>query len=121
MRFLNASSMPSHVLGAGKHKRTRNLSGSIWNLFCHIENASKIPKIKEQTFFLCEPLKPMLNTTEEFLKLTFLKGRGKKQVGLRFERGCGSHYAAFFREDSAFSAYELFIIKAESSWLHCGY
>lgn len=62
----------------------------------------------------------MLNTTEEFLKLRFLKRWGKKRVGLRFERGCGSQYEAFFRENSAFSVYEFLTIKAESSWLCCG-
>lgn len=59
----------------------------------------------------------MLNTTEEFLKLRFLKGGKKIQVCLRFESGCDSHYEAFFRENSAFSVYELFIRKAGSSCL----
>ena len=44
-----------------------------------------------------------------------------EQPGLRFQRDIvNGHCEAFFRENSAFGVYELFIRKAVSSWLTLG-
>ena len=50
------------------------------------------------------------------MKCRFLKGKIKGWPEV-WKRGCHSHHEAFFRENSAFSVYELFIREAGSSWL----